>query len=1405
MTNNELKQLQLIKESTFKPEIEKEARKLLLKEIYEDVTKWYSKNAPNGGRLADLPQCVKDYLEDKRNEPCEDDIVFTYNAIKVLQSRYIIKSPFLTPMETPSMVMRRVAEGFSSRVDKERLYNLLIQGKFMFNSPTLFNMFVDGAKGALSACYVTPVFDSMEGILDGVKTQALTFKYGGGQGFSFSELRPRGDIVAGTSGVASGPLSFMRLYDVATDVVKQGGKRRGANMGILHVWHPDIYNPDYDPWQALSNTLPPQVKMFIKAIRDAFDQIEKDGSYEVNPILREMADRLSKDSIFVPEDAGFIQAKKSPMQDSFLTNFNISVGINDAFMKSVIEGNDWWMVNPRYSKDSDGIYRIHYSISNETSLGRIGKLIKENKWLLENPYLNIFEDVMEKAKSIAINDLIEGKKEVDFSKRNTRAWKINARLLWEEIIKSAWEGGDPGLIFSDNHNKWNPTPWLGTVTATNPCVVGNTRVLTPSGFIKIEDLYNNLKILVPNNNVMYSENVEEDGDKFGYPLKILVPNNNVMYSENVEEDGDKSLAPNGNSLLLVKTKEKELRIDNLSTIDSYVWKIGTKKVYKIIFNEGLELEATGDHRVLTDNGFKEVLELKPGDMVKVARIDIDQLSNYGIKYFNGVKLTKELGFILGWLVGNGYIKEESKKVRVDLYFNATEEYVAKMIINYIWESFGYKPKLYKSNGKLSLTINNGKVAEILKMLMKGDTIPEVVYRASPEFVKGFLSGLFSVNSYVDNYGTIRLKSPRIELLKEVQKLLTLLGIQSTIDDNLNTKILKHLNRNGETKEYNSHKYYELMIRNYSKKVFADKVTLIKHKQEKLMGTLSMISMDKPFVTVKEVVYVGEKIVYDTTVPKLHYYVTNSIISHNCGEQHLYPFESCNLGSIDVSRYINNGTFDLESFSKDLPTIVDSMDAVIDLNKHPDRRQTLINSITRKIGLGIMGLANALALLGYPYDSDEAVAFTLITTAAIEIYAWKRSWELGAKLGHAPAFECKRWDWKEMKCVEKALPEETLPLHTPALLKAKDVMKFEDSWLKVKYHDVKIPEDIMKRLLGETANRIEQDGSIKLIKEDRFYEVLKIFGITNNTFEEIRDRFDINNSRHLLALALIDPEKAWEVLKTYGKSIGARAPRNTVVNTVAPTGTISIISGTSSGIEPYFALVYLRRVAVGEFWETIAIFRDKILELSKKYNLSEDFLEGLFKLISNHKGSIRWALNDIEKFISEYRMEDKNGKITVKSGFDYSALLNDIRKLANLFPTSMDFDIWYHASHQIASQIYTDQAISKTINLPSDANLDAVFSSYLIAWLGGLKGVTIYRDESKGIQVIYFGGEAKNITIQPIKPKKKSRMILIRKEMKISDVESDRKLSQLFGLSKDSKSGIVSVKPDENSTCKTCDL
>jgi len=220
-----------------------------------------------------------------------DDLKLSINAMEVLKKRYLLKDDAQNVVETPGELFRRVARHIAQAEQafrgsrsveemEEKFFSIMRSLEFIPNSPTLMN--AETSLGQLSACFVIPVEDSIDGIFDALEDMAKIHQTGGGTGFSFSRLRPKGDLVSTTKGEASGPVSFMSIFDQATGVIVQGGRRRGANMGILRCDHPDVID--------------------------------------------------------------FIEAK---MERGRFTNFNLSVGVTDRFMKAVVKNGPFDLVNPR--------------------------------------------------------------------------------------------------------------------------------------------------------------------------------------------------------------------------------------------------------------------------------------------------------------------------------------------------------------------------------------------------------------------------------------------------------------------------------------------------------------------------------------------------------------------------------------------------------------------------------------------------------------------------------------------------------------------------------------------------------------------------------------------------------------------------------------------------------------------------------------------------------------------------------------------------------------------------------------------------------------------------------------------------------------------------------------------------
>ncbi len=260
-------------------DVQDTVEEVLIKDGYTGVAKAYILYREKRAQI----RKAKEFLGVK------DEMKLSVNAARVLKRRYLLKDEDGNVIETPLQLFRRIAKAVALDPESEdEFLEMMANLDFLPNTPTLMNAGTD--LGQLSACFVIPVEDSLVSIFDAVKDMALIQQSGGGTGFSFSHLRPSGDIVKSTKGVASGPVSFMRVFDTTTDVIKQGGKRRGANMGILRADHPDIIEfitaKTKEGYLTNFNISVAADDKFMKAVRE-------DGEYGlINPRNGEMVKKV---------------------------------------------------------------------------------------------------------------------------------------------------------------------------------------------------------------------------------------------------------------------------------------------------------------------------------------------------------------------------------------------------------------------------------------------------------------------------------------------------------------------------------------------------------------------------------------------------------------------------------------------------------------------------------------------------------------------------------------------------------------------------------------------------------------------------------------------------------------------------------------------------------------------------------------------------------------------------------------------------------------------------------------------------------------------------------------------------------------------------------------------------------
>ncbi|MBI5445578.1 MAG: TSCPD domain-containing protein [Deltaproteobacteria bacterium] len=936
--------------------------------------------------------------------------VFGPNALTVLEKRYLARDAAGALRETPQEMLRRVARAaaeaerlYDPSADVDRaaadFYDLMARLEFLPNSPTLMNAGRD--LGQLSACFVLPIEDSMESIFDAVKSTALIHKSGGGTGFSFSRIRPKNDRVRSTSGVSSGPISFMRVFDTATEMIKQGGTRRGANMGVLRVDHPDILE--------------------------------------------------------------FISVKSDT---TVLTNFNLSVALTEAFMEAVDRDEAYGLVNPR-----DG------SVTGS----------------------------------------------------------LRAREVLDRIVAEAWATGEPGIVFIDRMNRDNPTPGLGAIESTNPCVTGDTFVLTDEGPRQVRDV-------------------------LGRRIALRV-------------DGQ----------------------DHACGGDGF-FSTGWKPILRLRTEEGFTLRLTEDHpvrRVVSAmrwslrHEWVRAGDLAPGDRVVLHnhRRAPSWPGPYG----------ESEGYLLGLLVGDGVLKTDKAVLSVwatpaVANGDPAEEWpsgimeaalAAARTLPHRSDFAGWQRVAGRTEQRLAVGALR-KLALTLGLAPGAKSITPAVEQGSSDFCRGFLSGLFDTDGSVQGSQekglSVRLAQSDLPRLQAVQRMLLRLGIVSRIYCERRPAGDRLLpDGRGGTAPYATRAQHELVVSKENLREFSERIGFRDAAKRQalevgLTAYLRRPNRERFLATVAGVEPDGLEEVFDVRVPGVNAFDANGFYVHNCGEQPLLGYESCNLGSVNLAKMVRHGDLDWERLGAVVRRAVRFLDDVIDVNRYPLPDIERVTRGNRKIGLGVMGWADLLFRLGLRYGSEEAL-------------------ELGERL-----------------------------------------MAFIDA---------------------------EARAASELLAEER--------GPFPNFPGSACDRPD------------------------------AKPVRNATRTTIAPTGTLSILAGCSSGIEPLFSLAFVRRVLDGT-------------ELTE--------VNPVFEETAKRRG---------------FHSEDLMSRIARGERLDaFPEVPADAREV---FVTAHETTPEEHLRMQAAFQRHTNNAVSKTVNFPSSATREDVAQVFRLAYRLGCKGVTIYRDGSREGQVL----------------------------------------------------------------------
>ena len=1029
-----------------------------------------------------------------------DNMELSENALKVLERRYLAKDENGNIIETPEDMMRRVArtiasadlnygKNYDAKKTEEEFFNLMSNLKFIPNSPTLMN--AGRPLGQLSACFVLPIEDSMEGIFDSVKNAALIHKSGGGTGFSFSRLRAKGSAVATTGGVASGPISFMKVFNSATEAVKQGGcvsrdTLVATGNGIMRIdeigpcdaqpksWHKHnlkvvtdegIKDSDefYNNGHSKTITLKTKCGYTVTATEEhRFRVINEAGEYA----WKHLKDIKAGDYIVLQKDFYIDNGNYKFPEYNVEPHFNATkINIPKFPTEELGEFIGYFM--------GDGALSI-----NEHGTGRLILTIADKEEEIKNRMIYITEKIF------GLTPCAQKKPD-----DNSTNYFFNSTVLtnWLRFIgvdkKSSIDANVPEVIFKGG--KSFAKGFIRGLFSADGCV---TKEGYPSLCTISEKMADGLRILllsigIPTCTSIKSDRKDAFGDNPIYQIRIIT-------NEGIRKFKDE---------IGFIVSEKNERLNNIEEASYEFNDIIPNQAYKL--KEIYDGPGRGCAKGKASRGanrelYRDISHYLPDVSAKrnLTRMRLKYLA----KNYEEVKNSS-----LMWFLENNQFYDEvvelkgSEALTLDLSVPENSTYIANGFVSH---------NTRRGANMAILRVDHPDIMEFIKC--KEDTKEITNFNISVALTEKFMEAAQKGEDY-------DLIDPHTK--KAVGKL----NAREVFD-----LIVKMAWTNGEPGI-----------------VFIDRM-----------------NRDNPTPSLGEI---------ESTNP--------------CGEQPLLPYESCNLGSINLVKMLkeNGGKYEIDykELERTVKTAVHFLDNVIDVNKYPLDEIDKMTKSTRKIGLGIMGFADMLMMLNIPYNSEKAVKLAENIMKFINEKSKEESRELAKVRGAFPAFE----------------------------------------------------------------NSIYKDE---------------------------------------------------EPL------------RNATTTTIAPTGTISIIGGVSSGVEPLFAVAFVRNV----------MDNDKLVEVYP-----------YFEKVMKERGL----------YSKELMMKvAKEGTIA-----HIKEIPEDIKKV---FVTAHDITPVWHIRMQAAFQKYTDNAVSKTVNFRNDASEKEVRDVFTLAYKLGCKGVTIYRDGSRSGQVLNVGTDNKKV-------------------------------------------------------------